>query len=682
MKKSIVLSISTVMIMTLASCESANSKKTNQEESGINLTANLDVSADPAQDFYQYACGGWMAAHPIPDEYSRYGSFDKLAEDNEKQVHELIEELAAQENEQGSVAKKIGDFYKIGMDTETIEQQGIKPLQKQLNDLINIFNKDKLISAISYYHRHYISAFFGVYVDADEMNSAMNILNVYQSGLGMPDRDYYLSGEEDMKAVREAYQAHLNKMFQLSGYSEDEAKQAANHVMKIETALAEASYSRTELRDPIRNYNKMSIAELKKFAPSFDWERYFKYLKLENIEEVVVGQKEFIAAFDKLYQETPIEELKSYMAWKVINNSASFLNDAMVMQDFDFYGKTLSGAQEIRPRWKRVVGMVDEALGEALGEMYVAKYFPPASKERMLTLVSNLQEALRERIAGLEWMSGETKEKAFGKLDAFTVKIGYPDKWRDYSALQIKFDSYLENVLRSNEFEFDYNISKVGQPVDKSEWHMTPQTVNAYYNPTTNEICFPAGILQPPFFDANADDAANYGAIGVVIGHEMTHGFDDQGRMYDKDGNLNDWWTEADAEKFDARAQALARYFDQIIVLGDLHANGEFTLGENIADQGGLVLSYAALQKALKNNPVGEIDGFTPEQRFYLSYSGVWAGNIRDEEIIRRTKIDPHSLGRWRVNGTLPHLQEFHNAFDIKPGSPMYLTEDQRCLVW
>ncbi|MDR0363908.1 MAG: M13 family metallopeptidase [Bacteroidales bacterium] len=681
MKRSIVLLISTAMIITLGSCGQTKSNK-EAEQIRINLAGNIDSKADPVRDFYQYACGGWMATNPIPEEYSRYGSFDKLGEDNEKQVHELIEGLAKQENERGSVAKKIGDLFKIGMDTATIESQGIKPLTKQLEDVINVFNKDKLIGAISFLHRQGVAQFFGVYVGADEMNSDMNILNVYQSGLGMPDRDYYLSEDEDMVNIKAAYKDHLNKMFQLAGYSEDEAKQSAEHVMKIEMELAKASYSRVELRDPMRNYNKMSITDLKKLAPTFDWDRYLKGINLADIEEINVGQKDFVVAFDKLYRDTPIEELKSYMVWSIINNAASYLNHAMVMQNFEFYGKTLSGTQELRPRWKRVVNVVNGILGEAVGEMYAAKYFPAESKERMLTLVAHLQDALRDRIRSLEWMSAETKEKAFEKLDAFTVKIGYPDKWRDYSALQIRFDSYLENILRSNEFEFDHNMSKAGKPVDRDEWLMTPQTVNAYYNPTTNEICFPAGILQPPFFDVNADDAVNYGAIGVVIGHEMTHGFDDQGRMYDKNGNLNDWWTEKDADKFNTRAQALAEYFNQIVVLGDLHANGAFTLGENIADQGGLALSYAAFQKALKENPVGKIDDFTPEQRFFLSYAGVWAGNIRDEEIVRRTKVDPHSLGRWRVNGTLPHLQQFHDAFGIKSGDLMYLAEDQRCLVW
>ena len=521
-----------------------------------------------------------------------------------------------------------------------------------------------------------------LYVGADEMNSSMNIVQTYQGGLGMGQRDYYLENDEQTQKIRDKYQEHVAKMFQLAGYDEATAKKAVTAVMNIETRLAQASRSQVELRDPHANYNKMEIEKLKKDFPTFNWDVYFATSGLKDIKEVNVCQPDAMKEVTAIIDTVPLEDQKLYLKWNLIDAAAGYLSDDFVAQNFEFYGKTMSGKQEMQPRWKRAVSTVDGSLGEVVGQMYVEKYFPAAAKERMVTLVKNLQPSLGERIKELEWMSEPTKEKALDKLAAFHVKIGYPDKWKDYSALEIKDDSYWANIERANLWDFNEMIAKAGKPVDKDEWLMTPQTVNAYYNPTTNEICFPAAILQPPFFDMNADDAANYGAIGVVIGHEMTHGFDDQGRQYDKEGNLKDWWTEEDAKKFDERAQVMVNFFDSIEVAPGVHANGRLTLGENIADHGGLQVSFQAFKKAMKQTPLEVVDGFTPEQRFFLAYANVWAGNIRPEEILRLTKLDPHSLGKWRVDGALPHIGKWYEAFNITEQDSMFVPKDKRVTIW
>ena len=676
MKKLCLTIIAGSLIFGMVSC----GKK--EKSMGFDMK-NLDTTANPAQDFYQYACGGWMKNNPIPDQYSRYGNFDKLTADNQEQVRSLIEELSQQTHQPGSVAQKIGDLYKIGMDTARIESEGIAPIESDLQMIKELTDKPSAISQIAHLHREVITPFFVFFVGADEKNSSMNILTLYQGGLGMPDRGYYLENDETSTNIRNAYISHIEKMLILAGFTAEDAKKSTASVMTIETALAKASSSRQELRIPENNYNKLSVEELQKWTPSINWKEYFNVMGIGNVTELVVGQENFFKELNKIITSSSLEDLQAYFAWNVIRTASSYLTDAMVKQNFEFYGKTLTGAKEMQPRWKRAVNMVNGTIGEGVGEMYVAKYFPEESKQRMLTLITNLQEALKDRILQLDWMTDVTKEKAIEKLATFHVKVGYPDKWRDYSTLQVNpEESYWTNIKYSNAFDMEDMISKIGKPVDKDEWLMNAQMVNAYYNPTTNEICFPAGILQPPFFYAQGDDAINYGAIGVVIGHEMTHGFDDQGRMYDKDGNLKDWWTAEDTEKFNARAERLVTYFNQQFVLDTVPANGQFTLGENIADQGGLILAYAALQKALKDKNVKAIDGFTPEQRFYLAYANLWAGNIRSEEILRLTKIDEHSLGRLRVNATLPHIKEFLQAFDIKEGDPMYLPETERALVW
>ena len=661
---------------------SCNSKKEAAQKGGIQI-ANLDQTANPRNDFYQYACGGWMKANPLTDEYSRFGSFDQLAENNRSQIKSLIEDLAHQQSQQGSVAQKVGDLYNIAMDSAKLNADGVAPIKGYLEKIEALDNRAVLSECVAGMHRDGFGPFFGLYVGADDMNSSMNMAQLYQGGLSLGEREYYLDNDDHTKEIRAKFEEHVVKMFQLAGFTEEEARKAATDVMKVETRLAETTKSAVELRDPHANYNKITVAQLKKEVPGINWDAYFTTIGLKDLQEVNVGQMAEIKTVADLLTKENMDVLKSYLQWNVINTASSYLSDDFVAQNFDFYGKTLSGTKEMQPRWKRAVSSVNGVLGEAVGQMYTDKYFPAAAKERMVKLVSNLQKALGERIQGLEWMSAETKAKALEKLAAFHVKIGYPDKWKDYSSLEIKNDSYWENIVRSNHFDYDKMIAKAGKPVDKDEWLMTPQTVNAYYNPTTNEICFPAGILQYPFFDMNADDACNYGAIGVVIGHEMTHGFDDQGRQYDKDGNLKDWWTAEDAKNFQERAQVLVDYFSNIQVLPDLKANGELTLGENIADHGGLQVAYQALQKAMAENPLGnDENGFTPAQRFFLSYANVWAGNVRDEQIRLQTKSDPHSLGRWRVNAALPHIGMWYEAFDVKEGDALYLPVDQRASIW
>ena len=649
---------------------------------GIDL-ANLDTTALPGTDFYQYACGGWMKNNPLTDEYSQYGSFTVLAENNRKQMQGLIEELAAGQHEAGSVAQKIGDLYNIAMDSAKLNADGAAPIKAELAEIAALKEKKDVYALLGSLERRGITSYLGTGVGADQKNSTMNAVYTSQAGLSMGERDYYLATDEATVKIREAFKVHVQKMYQLAGFDEATAKKGVGIVMDVETRLAKAFRSMVELRDPQANYNKMALDDIKKQYATFGWDAYLTNLGLKDVKEIIVGQPASLAEAAKILDTLPVEDQSLYLQWKLIDHAASFLSDEIVEQNFDFYGRTMSGAQEMQARWKRSVSTVSGVLGEAVGQMYVEKYFPAAAKERMVTLVKNLQDALGERIQNLEWMGDSTKVKALEKLAAFRVKIGYPDKWKDYSALKIdKADSFWANIERATIWASDENMAKAGKPVDRDEWHMTPQTVNAYYNPTTNEICFPAGILQPPFFDMNADDAFNYGAIGVVIGHEMTHGFDDQGRQYDKDGNLKDWWTEEDAARFNERAQVMVNFFDSIQVAPGVHANGKLTLGENIADHGGMQVSFQAFKKATAQNPLPVVDGFTPEQRFFLAYAGVWANNIRPEFVLYLTKMDVHSLGEWRVNGALPHIGAWYEAFGVTEADPMFVPEAERVSIW
>ena len=642
---------------------------------------NFDTTASPVNDFYQYACGGWMKNNPLTGEYARFGSFDKLAEDNKKQLNDLIVEIASQKHEPGSVSQKIGDLYNLMMDTARLEKEGIDPIKPDLAKIDGVTDKASLFDVVVDLQMKNVDLYFALYVGADPKNSNVNILQTYQSGYALGERDYYIGDDENSVKIREKYKEHIEKMLMLCGYPESVAKRTVESVMQIETRLAKVAYDKVKERDPLANYHKMSVDSLGAIIPNFDWKNYFSKQGLD-VNELNVSQIEPVQEAVDIFNGTDIEVQKDYLRWKLIDEAASCLNSALDNQNFEFYGKTISGRTEQSPRWKRAEAFVSSSLGEAVGQMYVAKYFPEESKKRMLELVGNLQKTLGHRIERLSWMSDTTKQKALEKLDAFHVKIGYPDKWKDYSSLQITDGSLWENRCNVVKFRNDEAVAKAGKPVDKDEWHMTPQTVNAYYNPTTNEICFPAGILQYPFFDMNADDAFNYGAIGVVIGHEMTHGFDDQGSQFDKDGNLNNWWTDADSEAFKARTVVMANFFDSIEVAPGVFANGKFTLGENIADHGGLQIAFEAFKDATANAPLPVKDGFTAEQRFFLAYANVWAGNIREEEILRRTKVDPHSLGRWRVNGALPHIQAWYDAFNVQPSDSLFVSPDKRVEIW
>ena len=652
-------------------------------ESGIKLE-NLDTTAVAGDDFFRYACGGWMDSHPLTDEYSRFGSFDKLAEDNREQLRTLITGIAEAENAPGTVAQKIGDLYNMAMDSTARNERGVEPIRPVLERIAALKSNKEVMPLVAELSRQGMGSFFGLYIDADIMDSKQNLVQLYQGGISLGEKEYYLDTDEATTAIREAYKKHIVKMFQLAGFDEATATKKMEAVMKIETAIADKSYSATEQRNPAANYHKMTMEELKSDFKGIDWDTYFSILGINGLKELSVSQPEPIHEVERIVNEEPVENIIAYMQWHLLDGAANELSDDFAEESFDFYGRTLSGRKEQQPRWKRAVGVVNSVLGEAVGQMYVEKYFPAEAKERMITLVKNLQVALGQRIDAQDWMSDDTKKRAHEKLNSFIVKVGYPDKWKDYTGLIINpAKTYSENLMAANEFFWNDMVArKYGKPVDNTEWFMTPQTVNAYYNPTTNEICFPAGILQYPFFDMSADDAFNYGAIGVVIGHEMTHGFDDQGRQFDKDGNLSDWWAPGDGDKFKAKTQVLVDHFNAIEVLPGLQANGELTLGENIADHGGIMVAYQAFKNATKDAPLPVKDGFTPEQRFFLAYSAVWAGNIRDEQIRVYTKSDPHSLGRWRVNGTLPHIDAWYEAFDITPENKLYIPAEKRAQVW
>ena len=663
--------------------------KKTELTSGIDLS-NLDTTASPVDDFYQYACGGWMKNNPLDAEHSRYGAFDVLAENAQKNMRGIIDSVSALQNEKGSIADKIATLYNIGMDSVRLQEQGAEPLQPFLNEINALKTKEDVMAEIIKLHKRGDFVFFGVFGEADKDDARQCIAWAYQTGLGLGDRDYYLTDEGNNKKIREGYIDLMTKEFALAGYDKLSGMPAdvlATTVMSLETRLAKAQWDKVTNRDPFKTFNRKTVDEAAALAANIDWKGYFEAMGiLKGMKTFNMAQPDYFAEVSKVLGSEKIETLKAYFAWHEINGAAGYLSDDFVNASFDFYGKLLSGREQNRPRWKRVTSTVDGAMGEALGQLYVQRYFPAEAKERMTVLVNNLMTALGQRIDMATWMNDETKANAHEKLSTILVKIGYPDKWRDYSGLEIKDDSYFANVVRSNEFDMAYNLSKINKPVDRDEWQMTPQTVNAYYNPTTNEICFPAAILQPPFFNMNADEAANYGAIGVVIGHELTHGFDDQGRNYDKDGNLADWWLEQDAENFKNNAQVLVDAFNAVKVLDDpeTYANGQLTLGENIADNGGLHVSYLAMQNAMAKGQLNkeQMDGFTPEQRFFLAYAAVWASNIRDEAILQLTQMDVHALARNRVNVTQPHITEFVDAWGVKEGDRMWIAPEKRAQLW
>ena len=685
MKKTL-LSIATMAVIATGCQHKAELK------SGVNLD-NFDTTVRLEDDFYQFACGGWMAKNPLDAEHSRYGAFDVLAENALKNVNDIIDSVSKNENAAGSLADKIATMYNIGMDTAKLQEQGAAPLMPYLEEINNLKTREDVWAQLLKMHRRGYGVLFGVMGEADKDDANMCIAWAWQSGLGLGDRDYYLLDEGNNKNIRKGYVELMEKEFAMAGYDKMSGKKAdklAQTVMAFETRLAKAMNTKLENRNPQATFNRFTVDSANAVYPNIDWKGYFETMNImEGMKSFNIAQPKYFEEVNKVLADADIETLKAYFAWQQITSAANYLSDDFVNAEFDFFGKLMSGREEIRPRWKRVTSTVEGAMGEALGQLYVEKYFPAEAKTRMETLVQNLITALGQRIDMAEWMTDQTKANAHKKLSTIYVKIGYPNKWRDYSGLEIKNDSYYANVVRSNEFDVAYMMSKINKPVDKDEWLMTPQTVNAYYNPTTYEICFPAAILQPPFFQFDADDAANYGAIGVVIGHELTHGFDDQGRQYDENGNLNDWWTEEDAKNFDANKQVLVEAFNNCVALDDpelgkMNGNGELTLGENIADNGGLHVSYLAMQNAIEKKQVNkeQMDGFTPEQRFFLAYAAVWASNIRPAAALQLTQMDVHSLGRNRVNVALPQVTEFIDAFGIKEGDGMWLAPEKRVVLW
>lgn len=649
---------------------------------GVNK-ADMDMSVRPGDDFYQYAGGGWLKANPMKPEYSSYGVFNDLAETNRKQIRELFENLSKEKHAFGSVGQKVADLYNMAMDSVRLNKEGAAPLQKDLDKVKAFSKKADFTAFIADQHLYMGNPFFGIGVDTDLKNSDLNVMWLSAGTSGLPDRDYYLNTDADSKKKQEAYRAYLSKIFQLSGYKKKEAEKAAKVIYNIEYQFAEAEMSRAEARDYNKLYNIYTIDMLQKNYSAIQWAKYFELMGVKDVKQVILTEPKVMAVAQKLMSTLSEQDIKYYVAGLIIKSSTSVLSDDFVNANFDFYGRLLNGQKEQKARWKRALGFPNSLLGEAVGELYVSKYFAGESKTKMLKLIDNLRKALATRIANLAWMNDTTKINALVKLNSFTVKVGYPDKWRDYSKLTIDpAKSLYDNVAAATYVETLRNLEKFGKPVDKSEWGMTPQTVNAYYNPTTNEICFPAAILQAPFFDVNADDATNYGAIGVVIGHEMTHGFDDQGRNFNADGNMADWWTAGDSKRFTAAAEKLAAQFDQITVVGDLKANGHLTLGENIADQGGLRISYDAFKTTQQFQEGKEIDGFTPAQRFYLSYGRIWAEHMTEEAIYQQTKSDPHSIGRNRVNATLRNIDTWYDAFGVKEGDKMWLAPAERAIVW
>ena len=651
--------------------------------SGIDK-ANMNLKAKPGTDFFEYAAGGWNAAHPLTPEFSRYSQFEALGETNNRQLRELIEELAVGKFAQGSLEQKIGAYYRLYMDSVRRNREDYEPIRPLLNEIESIRTRQDVQHAQARLHALNIENFFGIGCDADLKDARWNLMQVNQGGLSMGESDYYLGDDEPTRLIREAYREYVKKLFLMTGKDEVTAQQQMEAVLAIETQIAKASYSPTKLRDVEGNYHKMSYRQLLSDFPGIDWSTLFLLNGIPAFDSITVNQPEPIHEVERILAECPIDQLKAYLYFKVVDDAGSSLSDRFRQEVFDFYNHTMGGAETDRPRWKRAISAVESALGMAVGKLYVEKHFPESSKLRMTQLVKNLQTALGERIDQQEWMSKETKKMAHEKLNSFYVKIGYPDEWMDYTGLDIDEKlSFYENRTRAMQFlSRKFTDKRVNKRTDRTEWLLTPQTINAYYNPTTNEICFPAGILQPPFFNAEADDACNYGAIGVVIGHEMTHGFDDQGAQFDKDGNLKNWWTEQDAAQFKKRTDVMRNFFDKIEVLPGLHANGQLTLGENIADHGGLNIAYQALKNAMKTQPLTVKEGFTPEQRFFLSYGLIWASNAREQMIRQLVMTDPHSPSRWRVNGALPHIDAWYDAFHITKKDPLFVPKKQRVNIW
>lgn len=644
----------------------------------------MDLSVEPGEDFFRYANGGWLDRNEIPDDKTSYSTFDVLREDRDAALRDLLEEVArVNEAEKGSIEQKIRDFYGVAMDVKKIEADGLKPLKPEFDRIDAIETAEDVQDAVAYFHTIGLDPVFGGGLEQDLMNSEIYKFYLMQAGLGLPDVEYYTKSDERSQEIREEYVKHVAAMFRLMGDDASTADVNAGTVMKIEKRLAGNSRTRLQMRNIPALYNRHSMAQLRRLAPRIDWDRYFTNISDTDFGDIIVGMPEFFEEVNALMQDVSVEDWKTYLRWNVISNLAGYLSEDFVNQNYRFYSEFLSGSKKIPDRWKRVTQTTSSLLGEPLGQLYVEKHFPPEAKARMLDLVANLKKAMKVRIEKLEWMGEATKMQALDKLEAMRFKIGYPDKWKDFSKLEIERDAYVRNVLRANRFHYYRNLDKFGKPVDLEEWGMTPQTVNAGYHPLKNEMTFPAGILQPPFFYMTADDAVNYGAIGVVIGHEMTHGFDDQGRHFDKEGNMRDWWKKEDADEFNARTERLVEQYDAFVAIGDVHINGKLTLGENIADFGGLSIALHAYRMSLEGRPDPEsIDGFTDRQRFFLAYAQIWRGKIRDEALMRRCQEDVHPWGKFRVNGALFNVPEFYAAFEIDEDDPLYRSPGKRPIIW
>lgn len=669
-------------VLALASCQNKGKEEATAERKLLD-PANMDTTVSPADNFFLYANGAWLENNPIPSSETRWGSFNLLIENNYKALHELLEEAANDKDAaKGSAAQKVGDLYKSGMDTAAIDAAGVTPLNGVMAQVDAINTKEDVLNVIADLQTKGISQVFGIYVAPDDKNVKKQMCQLWQGGLGLPSKDYYFENDDRSKEVREKYKQYQVDLFKLMGEDEATAQADAKEIYAFEEKLAKASMRPVEMRDPQKLYNKFTVADFSKTTPNIDWKMMFDKMKVGGEDTLLVGQPGFFKTVSTELNATPIATWKKYLKFHIVNDMAPYLSSKFDDAHFAFYGTTVRGQEEQKPRWKRVLSVVDGSVGELLGQMYVDKHFKPEAKQRMMEMVGNLQETYAERIKELDWMSEATKQKALAKLNTFVKKIGYPDKWRDYSKLEIVPNNYVANILASSEFDYNYMINKLGKPVDKTEWGMTPPTVNAYYNPAFNEIVFPAGILQYPFFEMSADDAVNYGGIGAVIGHEITHGFDDQGRQYDKDGNLNDWWTKEDAEKFEEKAGVVRTQFNNYTVLDSVHVDGSLTLGENLADLGGMSIAYEAFKKTKQGQSNEKIDGFTPDQRFFLSWAQVWRANTRDKEIFNRIKTDPHSPAEWRCNGPLSNFPPFYQAFNVQPGDNMYRADSIRARVW
>jgi len=672
-------------VTTIGSAVAVSAPKESEKEPKIPKFSvdYMDKSVKPGQDFYSYAAGNWVKNNPVPADKARWGSFAELAERNNYLIHAILKSAAEDSTAAARTPRKqVGDFFASAMNTDLLEKKRFQPIKGDLDRIDAVKSTDDLVKLLADFHKEGTGGMFATGVDQDAKDSNIYAFQLYQGGLSLPDRDYYL--KDEFAKQRTAYVEHLNKMFVLLGESKADAAKHADTVMKLETELAQASRSRVDLRDPIKNYNKVKTADLIAGASSMPWQLYLSERGIDKIPYAVVGQPEFFEAVNKAVKGHSIDEWKTYLRWHVLHEAAPFLHEQVETENFNFFGKTLSGQEKQEPRWKRASKVIDREIGEALGQLYVEKHFTAEAKQRMTELVANLREVFKDHLLKLEWMSDETRQKAMLKFERFVQKIGHPDKFRDYSSIDIARDDYVGNIKRADLFEVNRQIARIGKPVDRTEWGMTPPTVNAYFNPTMNEIVFPAGILQPPFFDVTADDAVNYGGIGAVIGHEITHGYDDEGRHFDADGNLSEWWTEKDTKEFDSRANKVVEEYNTFEALPGLHVNGKLTLGENIADLGGVSIGYDAMQKALKKDPSKRknIDGLTPEQRFFLSFAQLWRTNIRDAEQRRLITVDPHSPGRFRSVGPLMNFQEFYDAFGIKAGDHQYRAPEVRAKIW